>query len=131
MARILVIEDEAALRSIMRRVLVGAGYEVVEAGAARAACEALRTIAIDLVLADLCLSGQVHEGLSAMAEIRRSHPRIPLIAMSGRHREEILERLDAMGLRDSVGVLTKPFAPEELLAVVRAALTASARDPGG
>lgn len=131
MARILVIEDEAMLRSIMRRVLVGAGYEVVETAAARAACEALRTIAIDMVLADLCLGGQEHEGIRAMAEIRRSHPRIPVIAVSGRHREEILERLDATGLRDSVGVLTKPFAPEELLAVVRAALAPSGRDTAG
>jgi CheY-like chemotaxis protein len=120
MARILVIEDEPVIRAITRRILVEAGHEVVETATARTGIEALRSVRVDLVLADIGLQGE--DGVTAMARIRGSHPGLPLIAVSGCHRDDVSSQLEAAGLRTAVSWIAKPFAHDALLAAVRSAL---------
>lgn len=119
--RILIIEDEPAIRSVLRVVLGSAGYIVTEADtAARAEIEA-RSHKPDLLLLDLGLPDV--DGLTVIRSVRAWSP-VPIVVLSARTMEEQkIAALDA-GADDYV---TKPFSAPELLARVRAGLRRSAR----
>ena len=116
MHQILIVEDEPAIRAVLRVLLEADKYRVVEAGtAARAEVEA-RTHKPDLILVDLGLPDG--DGLELIGTLRRWSP-IPVIVLSARTMEtHKIAALDA-GADDYV---TKPFSAPELLARVRAAL---------
>jgi len=121
MHRILVIEDDAGIRSVLRVLLETDGYRIVEADtAARGEIEA-RTHKPDLLLVDLGLPDG--DGLSVIRRVRAWSP-VPIIVLSARTQEEQkIASLDA-GADDYV---TKPFSAPELLARVRAGLRRNAR----
>jgi len=118
---VLAVEDDAALRSVLRTLLEANGYRYVEAETgARALIEA-RSHRPDLVIVDLGLPDR--DGTTVIREIRRQSA-VPILVLSARTDEagKILA-LDA-GADDYV---TKPFSAAELLARVRAALRRVAR----
>jgi two-component system KDP operon response regulator KdpE len=119
--RILIVEDEPGIRSILRVVLTSAGYMVTEAATgARAQTEA-RSHKPDLLLLDLGLPDV--DGLTVIRNVRAWSP-VPIIVLSARTMEEQkIAALDA-GADDYV---SKPFSAAELLARVRAGLRRSAR----
>ena len=119
--QVLVVEDEADIRGILRTLLRTAGYRVIEAEtAARAAVEA-RTHKPDLLLVDLGLPDA--DGLQVIRSVREWSP-VPVIVLSARNMEvQKIEALDA-GADDYV---SKPFSAPELLARVRAALRRNVR----
>lgn len=121
MFRILVVEDDAGLRDVLRTLLEAEGYRVIEAEtAARALIEA-RSHKPDAVLADLGLPDR--DGQAVIRSIREFSP-VPIIVLSARAMEaDKVLALDG-GADDYV---TKPFSSTELLARVRAALRRSAR----
>ena len=121
MFRILVVEDDAGLRDVLRTLLEAEGYRVIEADtAARALIEA-RGHKPDAVLADLGLPDR--DGQVVIRSIREFSP-VPIIVLSARAMEaDKVLALDG-GADDYV---TKPFSSTELLARVRAALRRSAR----
>lgn len=118
---ILVIEDDASIRSVLRVLLHAQHYRVVEAEtAARAEIEA-RSHKPDLLLVDLGLPDG--DGLKVIQRIRTWSP-VPIVVLSARTMEsQKIAALDA-GADDYVA---KPFSAPELLARVRAALRRSAR----
>ncbi len=119
--RILIIEDEPAIRSVLRVVLTSAGYSVTEAETgARGQIEA-RSRKPDLLLLDLGLPDL--DGLAVIRDVRTWSP-VPIVVLSARTMEE--QRITALdaGADDYV---TKPFSAPELLARVRAGLRRSAR----
>ena len=119
--RILVIEDEPAIRSVLRVVLTSAGYSVTEAETgARGQIEA-RSHKPDLLLLDLGLPDL--DGLTVIREVRTWSP-VPIIVLSARTMEEQKIAALDVGADDYV---TKPFSAPELLARVRAGLRRSAR----
>lgn len=121
MHRILVIEDDAGIRNVLRVLLHAEQYRVIEAEtAARAEIEA-RTHRPDLLLVDLGLPDG--DGLKVIRSVRAWSP-VPIIVLSARTLEaQKVAALDA-GADDYV---TKPFSAPELVARVRAALRRSAR----
>lgn len=121
MYHVLIIEDEPAIRKILRVLLESDAYRITEADtAARAEIEA-RSHKPDLLLVDLGLPDG--DGLKLIRRIRAWSP-VPVIVISARAMEEQkIAALDA-GADDYV---TKPFSAPELLARVRAALRRSAR----
>ena len=121
MHQILVIEDEPAIRNVLRVLLEAEGYRIVEADTAlRAEIEA-RGHKPDLLLVDLGLPDG--DGLKVIKKVRGWSP-VPIIVLSARTMEEQkIAALDA-GADDYV---TKPFSAPELLARVRAALRRNAR----
>ncbi|MCM2310270.1 MAG: response regulator [Steroidobacteraceae bacterium] len=121
MFRILVIEDDADLRNVVRALLEAEGYRVVLAETAQRALIEARSHKPDAVLVDLGLPDR--DGQEVIRRIREFSP-VPIIVLSARTMEsEKVLALDG-GADDYV---TKPFGVTELLARVRAALRRSAR----
>jgi two-component system KDP operon response regulator KdpE len=121
MHRVLVIEDDAGIRNVLRVLLQAEQYRVIEAEtAARAEIEA-RSHRPDLLLVDLGLPDG--DGVKVIKNVRTWSP-VPIIVLSARTMEtQKIAALDA-GADDYV---TKPFSAPELVARVRAALRRSAR----
>jgi len=118
--RVLVVEDDPAVRSLVRRVLEGAGYEVA---AASSGDEALALASRDggtrLVLTDVALPGM--NGLDLARRLAAERPQVRVLFMSGYIEPSLAV---ASGLDPGQELLRKPFAAEELLRRVRAALDA-------
>ena len=119
MPNILVVEDEPAIRELLKINLVDAGYEVREAADAEAANALLKEALPDLVLLDWMLPGQ--SGL-AFAKQLRADPRtkeLPVIMVTARTDEA--DRV--AGLEAWVDdYVTKPFSPRELKARIKSVL---------
>jgi two-component system KDP operon response regulator KdpE len=122
---ILGVEDEPALRAILRALFEAENYRFVEAGtAARAEVEA-RTHKPDLMLVDLGLPDG--DGVALIRRVR-AWSAVPIIVLSARTMEEQkIAALDA-GADDYI---TKPFSAPELLARTRSALRRNARREDG
>lgn len=119
---ILVVDDEAPLRMLMRAVLGYRGYQIIEAGSGEEALEkyAAATGAIGVVLMDLNLPGM--SGWDAMARLRAQNPRLPVVVLSGGYAEEESRRAKTLGAADFV---SKPFDNLELVQTVRRVLDAA------
>jgi len=114
--KILIVDDESQIRTLLKATLSRAGYVVVEAANAREALSAKAIDKPDLVLLDLGLPDR--DGLELVDSLR-ADPRSALIVVSARDQtEQKVAALD-LGADDYV---TKPFDTEELLARVRASL---------
>ena len=115
-ARILVIEDEPAVRHVVTRNLSAHGYRTMAAGAGREGLDADPGFHSDLILLDLGLPDM--SGLDVILEIR-ARTSTPIIVLSIRGAEADKVRALDLGADD---YLTKPFGVDELLARVRVAL---------
>ncbi|MBB6251292.1 response regulator transcription factor [Nitrospirillum iridis] len=119
-ARILLVEDDPAMRTLILRVLKENGFEATGVRDGREMADALGQGSYDLVLLDVMLPGQ--SGLDICRELRRVS-QVPIIMVSA-HGEEIDMVLGLeMGADDYV---PKPFRAKELLARIRALLRRSA-----
>ena len=114
--KILIVEDEAQIRILLRAALQRAGYRVVEAATARQALNAKAIDNPDLILLDLGLPDR--DGLELVTALRPDAS-VRLIVISAREQtEQKVAALD-LGADDYV---TKPFDMDEVLARIRAAL---------
>ena len=121
MHQILVIEDDASIREVLRALLGSVGFRVVEAATAQRADIEARAHKPDLLLVDLGLPDG--DGIGVIRAVRDWSP-VPIIVLSARTMEDQkIAALDA-GADDYV---TKPFSAAELLARVRAALRRNVR----
>jgi two-component system response regulator MprA len=117
MTRILVVEDEPAVRDGLRRALLLEGYEVTVAEDGRAALQSLALSPPDAVVLDLGLPGL--DGLEICRRLRTAGDRIPVLMLTARDSvDDRVLGLDA-GADDYV---VKPFALSELYARLRALL---------
>lgn len=113
---ILVVEDDAQIRSVLRTLLESNDYRVAEAATGGRGIIEARSHRPDLIIADLGLPDM--DGAALIREVRRVSP-VPILVLSARTMEaEKVLALDA-GADDFV---TKPFSAPELLARVRATL---------
>lgn len=113
MARILVIDDEEAVRAALRGALVAAGHQVATAADGDEGLRALRRHPIDLVVTDIVMPGK--EGIETILEIRRLSRTIPIIAMSDGDSRAQAMYLSSAAKLGATRTLTKPFAPARLL----------------
>jgi CheY-like chemotaxis protein len=137
LADILIVDDDANVRSVMREILVDEGHQVTEAPNGRAALEALSNsstpvvVVLDMRLPDM-------EGLTVLARIRESGPEAArrhafILCTAGRLDliEKALQQLGEM----QVSLLAKPFDIDELVKVVESAAqriaTSEEERPGG
>jgi DNA-binding NtrC family response regulator len=122
---VLVVDDEPAVRSLVARVLRGAGYDVLEAEDATRAAEraAAHGRPIDVLLTDMVMPGTSGHDLARLLGADR--PAMRVILMSGYTESEVVRQ----GVRDrNIAFLAKPFLPRDLLALVQRVLT-GARPP--
>ena len=124
--KILVVDDERAVRESLRRALELESYEIELAADGNEALYRLKSDAQpDAVILDVLMPGI--DGLEVCRTIRRSGSRVPVLMLTARTQvEDRVEGLDA-GADDYV---TKPFALEELLARLRALLRRTADGSG-
>jgi two-component system KDP operon response regulator KdpE len=114
---ILVVDDESAIRQVLHTVLDGHGFETVETGRGEDALALILDHSFDAVLLDINMPGM--NGIDTCRIMRRLRPRIPILMLSVRDREEDkVEALDA-GANDYI---TKPFHLREMVARIRAAM---------
>jgi DNA-binding NtrC family response regulator len=118
MPRILVIDDDVAVRTTVRVLLERAGYEVVEAGDGREGSRLLD--GVDLVITDL-LMPEV-DGVDLLGMIRREGRTQPVIAMSGGGKVDSKNYLDVAKALGAFATIAKPFDLDHLLSTVRDAL---------
>ena len=115
-AKVLIVDDEAQIRRLLRTTLDRASYEVSEAASAREALELLATADPDVVLLDLGLPDR--DGMELVPIIRQRSKATLLVVSARDATDQKVTALD-LGADDYV---TKPFDTDELLARVRAAL---------
>ena len=118
MAKILIVDDDPAIREILRAYLSHEGYELSEA--ANGVSALALAPAADLVVLDLMLPEM--DGLEVARHLRRDRPDLPILMLTARGEEEERVRGFEEGADDYV---TKPFSPRELVARVRALLRRS------
>jgi CheY-like chemotaxis protein len=127
MARILVIDDDAAVRAAMQMVLERDGLEVSAVGDGPTGVKLVAAEDFDLVLVDLFMPGM--DGLETIRQVHRHKPALPIIIMSGLSfastGAQPPDFLAMAGRLGAVGNLKKPFRPRELLAVVAEGLETS------
>jgi two-component system KDP operon response regulator KdpE len=114
---VLVVDDEAALRKVIRASLAASGFSVEEAGTGRDALAVVHQRPFDLVLLDVNMPGI--SGIDACRQIRLCAPRTGIVMVTVRDAEEDKVRALEAGADDYV---TKPFQFRELVARLRAVL---------
>jgi two-component system, OmpR family, phosphate regulon response regulator OmpR len=115
--KILVVDDDARIRDLLRRYLTQEGFEVLQAEDGKALTRVLLREPVDLIVLDLMMPGE--DGLSVCRRLRAANDRTPIIMLTAKG--EDIDRI--VGLE--VGAddyLCKPFNPRELLARMHAVL---------
>ena len=117
---ILVVDDDAMMRTLVGRTLRNEGFQVWTASGAVEARQVLDRISgvLDLVLTDVAMPGGM--GPQLASEIRKAHSAVRLLYMSSYSRKDLLGHGIDLGKED---LLAKPFMPAELVARVRASLS--------
>jgi putative nucleotidyltransferase with HDIG domain len=116
-ARILVVDDEAHVRTMMGATLERQGYDVQLAASGREAMEILERNAFDLVLTDIVM--QDGNGIALLERMHVRQPNLPVVMVTAIH--DISVAIDAMR-RGAYDYLLKPFEREHLLSTVQRAL---------
>jgi PAS domain S-box-containing protein len=118
--RLLVVEDESLLASMLERILQGAGYDVVLCPTGEQALEALaQDQGFDAVLTDILLGGGM-DGWTLQRQVTVRRPALPVITMSGYTPTEPGRSAEEL----QAPTLHKPFRPREVLAVLDRVLAA-------
>jgi len=117
--RVLVVDDDAGVREVVRSMLESAGYQVVVAENGKEAMKMLETERADLILTDLVMPEQ--EGIETIKTLRREYPDLKVIAMSGAFGGDYLRIAAYLGAH---ATLAKPIQMNTLLRLVEKTLSA-------
>ena len=121
--RILIIDDEKAVLLMLRQILEGAGYEVLEALNGQAGMDLFDTYGFDLVITDMVMP--VQDGLKTIMAITEMYPQLPIIAISGGGAVPKERYLTVAGYLGQVYTMPKPVDRLELLDAVEELLKES------
>ncbi|MFK7897506.1 MAG: sigma-54-dependent transcriptional regulator [Myxococcota bacterium] len=114
--RILIVDDDAALRESLEMILSSEGYSVLTAASGEAALEAVTAHSVDAILCDLRMPGL--DGFDLIPQLSRLLPGVPVILMSAHGTEDLAIEAIQRGAYD---YLAKPFQPAEIrLTLVKA-----------
>jgi DNA-binding response OmpR family regulator len=115
--RILVIDDDDQVRTLLRQVMEWANYEVIEACNGREGVQKHRKHPADLVITDLIMPEQ--EGLETISLFKKEYPHLKIIAISGGGRIGPEAYLPAAQELGADKVFSKPFDVRELAEAVK------------
>jgi CheY-like chemotaxis protein len=115
---ILVADDEAASRSLLREILQEAGYNVLEAVDGQEALELIEKKSPDLLITDRSMPRL--GGLELLAKLREKKQTLPVLMLSAYGEESFWGQAIGLG---AVDYLLKPFKTEDVLSLVRKSLS--------
>jgi CheY-like chemotaxis protein len=116
MPRLLLVDDDDSLRTVWKIALVKMGHEVTEARDGREAMILFEQAPPDIVITDLVMPEK--DGLEMIRDLRRLHPDVKIIAISGGGRMSAANYLKIGKAMGADVVLPKPFLNEELRAAI-------------
>ena len=117
MGHILVIEDEAQMRKLLRQVLEDAGYEVEEAPDGLEGVRLYRENPADLIITDLIMPNK--DGIGMIIDLKKEFPGVKIIAMSGGGVNRPEGYLDGAKKLGANRTLTKPIDRDQMLMAVK------------
>ena len=117
MARILIIDDEAAIRNLLIKILEREGYETMAASDGKDGIRLYRENPADLIITDLIMPEK--EGIETIMELRLDFQDVKVIAMSGGGRIDGNAYLQIAKTAGAIGTLAKPFDQKEVLKAVQ------------
>ena len=117
MNKLLIVDDEPAIRKLIVKYALFEGYEIDEASNGMEALERCASTAYDLVILDIMMPEM--DGFTAARELKKRPPALPIVMLSARGEE--YDRINGfeIGVDDYV---TKPFSPKELMLRIAAIL---------
>ncbi|MEX1107536.1 MAG: sigma-54 dependent transcriptional regulator [Dongiaceae bacterium] len=119
---ILIVDDESDIRMLISGTLADEGYETREAAESASALAAIRSRQPSLVLLDIWLQGSELDGMELLPLLRRDHPDVPVVMISGHGNVETAVSAIKKGAYDFI---EKPFKADRLLTVVDRAIEAA------
>ena len=117
-ARVLLVDDDTAVREVTAEALRELGYEVAEAGSGGAALDQLEDAMVDLLIVDLAMPGM--SGAQLASRVRARWPDLPMLFVTGFADRSVLADVS------EAHIVGKPFAPGELAAKAQSVLLGSA-----
>ncbi|WP_437300378.1 response regulator [Sorangium sp. So ce426] len=115
--RVLVIDDEPDIREALEMFLSGEGYDVATAESGESAVEQAQGRPFDLAITDLRMPGM--GGYETLVALKRIHPNLPVIVVTGYASDEATMRCSKEG---AFRIVHKPIHLEDLLQIIKAAL---------
>jgi len=120
MSRVLIIEDNEDVRTMLVLKLQLEGFDVVGARNGTGALDLLGRQAVDVIVTDLFMPDK--DGIETIEEVRRKYPLAKIVAMSGWQSAQGPNYLDVAREIGATRTLRKPFDPDELVRIVREVL---------
>ena len=117
MKRILVVDDDEFVRSMLRTTLIDAGYDVLDASNGRDALKVFRENPACIVILDIVMPEM--EGIEAIQRLRERDPDVKIIAVSGGGSIDAVEYLRLAETFGATRTLYKPIDNKKLLATLR------------
>jgi DNA-binding response OmpR family regulator len=124
--RVLVVEDDAALRKVLELRLGLEGFDVSSAHDGQAGLEALDREQPDVIITDLMMPRVDGFGFCRIARHRRSSRELPIVVLTARQRDSEIDRLLELG---DITFMTKPFDAQLLTATLRELAARPSRGP--
>lgn len=122
MSDILIVDDEADIRHLIKDILEDEGFETRDAHDADTALGAVDALPPSLIILDIWLQGSRMDGIEILKAVKRDNPDVPVVIISGHGNIEIAVAAIKQGAYDFI---EKPFNIDQLLVVVNRALEAS------
>jgi two-component system nitrogen regulation response regulator NtrX len=119
---ILIVDDEADIRLLIAGILSDEGYQAREAADSDAALAAIESRVPALMVLDIWLQGSRLDGLEVLDIVKRDHPELPVVIISGHGNIETAVRAIKIGAYDFI---EKPFQADRLLLIVERAVEAA------
>jgi two-component system, NtrC family, nitrogen regulation response regulator NtrX len=118
-ADILIIDDEASIRAMIKGILEDEGYAIRQAANSAQAYEQVKARAPQLVILDIWLKDSEHDGLQILASLKKDDPHLPVLMISGHGTIETAVSAIKQGAYDFI---EKPFKSDRLLLMIERAL---------
>ncbi len=119
---ILIVDDEADIRTLVAGILNDEGFRTREAGNSDATLAAVNARRPGLVLLDIWLQGSALDGMALLDVLKREHPMVPVVMMSGHGTIETAVQAIKLGAYDFI---EKPFKADRMILVVQRAIEAA------
>jgi len=119
---ILIVDDESDIRMLITGILSDEGYTTRDAANAELALEAIRRRRPGLAILDVWLQDSRHDGIELLQIIKREHPNVPVVVISGHGNIEMAVKAIKLGAYEFI---EKPFKADRLLLVIGRALEAA------